>query len=160
MKHFDSFGAFAAHLTRLAAKAPAVMHHATDRAAAIIEERAKDEIGQYQPAVGPYPAWPPLAESTEARKASAGYPVGAPLLATGEMYGSVGRTVSGTEAVIGAEDPKIVYHELGTDRIPPRPVFGPAAFGARDTVRKLLGVTTAAWVAGNSWVRPRAPKQE
>ncbi len=156
MKHFDSFSAFSRHLARLALQGPAVVHHATDCAAAVIEKRAKEAIGHYQPAVGPYSAWAPLAAATEARKAAAGHPVGAPLLATGEMYGSIGRSVDGDTAIIGAEDPKMAWQERGTDKIPPRPVFGPAAFGSKDEIERVVGTTAAAWVAGNAWMR--APK--
>jgi hypothetical protein len=33
----------------------------------------------------------------------------------------------------------MVYQELGTDRIPPRPVLGPAAYKNKDKIERILG---------------------
>lgn len=158
MQQFTSLGAFAAHLTRLAVEGPAVTYHATDTAGAIIEKDAKARIGYYQDAVGPYPAWAPLAESTELAKARMGAPPNAPLLATGEMFASIGHTMESIDkTVIGATDEKMVYHEYGTAKIPPRPVFGPAAFSSRTKIELGCGAILAAWIAGRGWKRPRLP---
>lgn len=158
MKQFNSLGAFAAHLTRLAAEGPAVTYHVTDTAGAIIEKDAKARIGYYQSAIGPFPAWAPLAESTEAAKARMGAPPNAPLLATGEMYASIDHSMEAIDrTVIGSRDEKMVYHEYGTARIPPRPVLGPAAYGSRHKIELGAGAIVAAWVAGVGWKRPRLP---
>ena len=86
--------------------------------AVIIETESKSMIGEYQQ------GWDKLKDSTEAQKARMGYPANAPLLATGEMRDSIQHHVSGDTAHIGTNDRKMRYHEYGTNRIPPRPVFG------------------------------------
>lgn len=158
MKVFTGFGAFARHLIVLAAEAELVTYHATDTAGAIILKDAKARIGYYQAAVGPYPAWAPLAASTEAAKARMGAPPNAPLLATGEMYASMDKTMESIDkTVIGATDEKMIYHELGTSKMPARPVFGPAAFTSRERIELGCGAIVAAWIAGVGWKRPRLP---
>lgn len=80
MREFNGFGQFAAHLLKLAVEGPEVTHHLAVKSADLIARDAKHQIGEYQPKVGPYGAWPELAESTERDKASKGYPSDAPLL--------------------------------------------------------------------------------
>src|SRR5665213_2921845 len=67
--------------------------------------------------------WPPLAESTVADKAAKGYAVPAPLLRTGAMRDSIKRELDpfGLEVAIGSSDPKALWQEIGTVKIPPRP---------------------------------------
>jgi phage gpG-like protein len=122
-----------------------VMHSGLKQAALIVEAAAKEQIGHYQPAAGPFPAWAPLKPATEERKARMGYPLNAPLLATGEMRDSITHEVHEAEAVIGSTDPKMVYHELGTSKIPPRPVMGPAVYRNRERIKAVIG---AAFVSG------------
>lgn len=154
MRRFDSPAAMAAHLARLAAAGPAVVHHMADRAGREIEVTAKGIIGFYQPRVGRWPAWAPLAESTEAEKERSGYERGAPLLRTGQMRDTIVRSVEGGTVMVGATDAKAIYHELGTRTIPPRPFMGPAAFQSMPRINLMLGNTLAAWVGGASWMRP------
>lgn len=156
--NFSSPKQFAAHLIRLAAESHAVMHHAVTISADEIKDTAQGIIGQYQDAIGPYPKWEDLADSTEAEKARLGYSVDAPLLRTGEMQKSIEQRTIGTEAEIGSNDRKMIWHELGTDRMPPRPVLGPAAMHSKDRVAHFVGKTTLAWLSGKGWVRPRRIK--
>jgi len=114
-------------------------HHALEKGALLIEREAKREIGAYQQAVGPFPAWAPLADSTEASKAAKGYPADAPLLATGEMRDNIGHEIHGSDAVIGSPDDRAVYHEFGTDKMPPRPVFGPAVYKNLEKLHFIIG---------------------
>lgn len=141
MSHeFGNMGDIALHFAQLQVSALAEIQGGLKRAAVVIEKEAKGSIGEYQEAIGPFPAWEPLADSTEAEKAAHGYPVEAPLLRTGEMRDNISHEVDGLEAAIGSTDDKMVYHEFGTAAIPPRPVLGPAALRKMDTVQKLLGV--------------------
>lgn len=122
-----------------------------------IEENARNQVGHYQAAVGPFPAWAPLAASTEASKAAMGFPSDAPLLAAGAMLASFGHEVSGMEGVAGAKDPKAVFHETGTSRMPPRPVWGPAAFNTRGDIEKILGHAAMGGIVGPGGSNAGAP---
>lgn len=155
MAEFKSFGAFAAHLERLALIAPVVTHHLADKAAEEIELTAKGMIGDYQKSIGPYPAWEELADSTKAERSRLGYSDNDPGFRSGEMRDSIGRKVEAADAVVGSNDKHLVYFDQGTSKQPPRPVLGPAAIHSRDRVRKILGETIFAWVAGRGWIRPR-----
>lgn len=99
----------------------------------IIEKESKAMIGTYQQ------GWEQLADSTEAHKAKMGYPSNAPLLATGEMRDSIAHNVGGTAVHIGTNNKKMRYHEFGTNRIPPRPVFGLVFDRKKDEVMDLIG---------------------
>lgn len=74
--------------------------------------------GEYQP------GWPKLADSTLKDKADKGFPVPSPLLRTGEMAGSYKKELEPAEleVVVGSAEKKALWQEMGTSRIPPRPV--------------------------------------
>ena len=101
------------------------------------------------------PKWEELTAETEFDKIRKGYPVDAPLLRNGQMRNSIETTVIGNEAVVGSNDQKMVWHELGTRTIPPRAVLGPAAIRAGKDIQARFGRTVAAWLAGWSWRNPR-----
>ena len=159
MRSFDSFGAFASHLTIVAAAERIALHEGLKKAAEMIEATAREEVGVYQDAVGTtqgdigvFPAWAQLAESTERQKERMGYPLDAPLLASGEMRDSFSHHVMGLKAVIGSTDPVAVYHETGTERMPPRPVFGPAAVRNEDKVLRIVAEAAMAGLIGGDWM--------
>ena len=91
-----------------------------------IEETAKEEMGVYQPAVGPFEAWAPLAASTKADRVRLGYSEDEPLLRSGELRDSIESEVVGLAAIVGTKSEIGLWQEMGTDRIPPRPFIGPA----------------------------------
>lgn len=153
MKQFNSFGAFATHLAKLAATGPEVTHHMVKAGAEEIAKTAQGEIGFYQTDIEPYPDWALLADSTEAEKARLGYEPDAPLLRTGEMKKSIRADAERNEAVVGSNDEILKYHEFGTDRMPPRPVLGPAAHYSSPRILAQFGKTTFAWLAGMGWKR-------
>ena len=155
MKTFSSPKMFAAHLVKLAAISEEVLAHATKKSAEEIRDTAQGMIGQYQDAIGPYAKWEELADSTEAEKARLGFSLDAPLLRTGEMKKSIQETTEGKKAVVGSKDKNMVYHELGTLHIPPRPVLGPAVMHSKERVGKFIGKTTVAWLCGVGWRQPR-----
>src|SRR5207248_766217 len=68
-----------------------------------IAERAREKLGTYQPAVGPFEAWPPLAEATKAGREAAGFPADEPLLRTGALADSIDVTTmdNGKVVVVG-----------------------------------------------------------
>lgn len=106
-----------------------------------IEETAKEEIGVYQPAFGPFEAWAPLAESTKADRVRLGYSEDEPLLRSGELRDSIQSEVVGLAAIIGTKSEIGLWQEVGTDRIPPRPFIGPAYVRKIDPLLEAIGLT-------------------
>ena len=104
-----------------------------------IEETAKEELGVYQPAVGPFEAWSPLAESTKADRARAGYAEDEPLLRSGSLRNSIESEVIGLAAIVGTKSEIGLWQEVGTDRIPPRPFIGPAYVRKIDPLMESIG---------------------
>lgn len=139
MKEFSSLAEFGLHLAKVAAVEDVFIHEGLDRAAALIEREAKREFGVYQPATGPFPEWPELAESTQERRENLGYTPNDPLLMSGATKASVSRETHGMDAVVGSTSDLMIYHEFGTSRMPARPVFGPAAFRNRKAIESLIG---------------------
>ncbi|SOY56859.1 hypothetical protein [Cupriavidus taiwanensis] len=157
MKNFRSLADFANHLTVMAAESKVVTGYMVEKGAESIQKIAKSEIAHYQPAVGPFAKWEELTAETEFEKIRLGYPVDAPLLRTGEMRDSISYVVSleRNAAVIGSDDQKMVWHEQGTPKMPPRAVLGPAAIRANEDLKPRFSRTIAAWLAGRSWRLPR-----
>uniref|UniRef100_UPI0021759C98 HK97-gp10 family putative phage morphogenesis protein n=1 Tax=Bacillus thuringiensis TaxID=1428 RepID=UPI0021759C98 len=85
-----------------------------------------------------------------------GYTPNDPLLRSGEMRDGIGHTVDGLEVAIGSDSEKMVYHEFGTSRMPPRPVLGPAAEHHRDRIVNELGAAVIAGIIGSGLYRPPA----
>lgn len=147
MKEFRSFGAFAAHLERLAIAGPVVTHLMVEAGAEEIKETAQGEIGFYQTDIAPYPDWAELSPEYEKAKVAAGFEPDAPLLRTGEMKKSIRASAEGNEAVVGSNDKVLEYHEFGTDKMPPRPVLGPAAHFSRPRIFSMMAKATFAWLS-------------
>jgi len=106
-----------------------------------IEETAKEEIGVYQPAYGPFDAWAPLAESTKADRVRQGYSEDEPLLRSGELRDSIQSEVVGLAAIVGTKSEIGLWQEVGTDRIPPRPFIGPAYLRKIDPLMEAIEQT-------------------
>lgn len=139
-QNFESLDAFAVHLAGSVLAWKMTRRAALNEAAKIIKQDARKQIGNYQAAVGLYPEWAPLAESTEDEKARVGAPPDAPLLRFGDLQKSFRSTlVSDEEVIVGSTDPVMEFHEFGTSKMPPRPVIGPAYFKNIDRIRALLG---------------------
>ena len=143
MREFAHIGEMIAHLAAMAAAETLALHHGLKKCAVAIEKTAKDEIGHYQGEVGPFAGWVQLAESTQADRVAKGYTANDPLLRTGELRDSIGHQVGGLEAVVGSTSDIMVYQELGTERIPPRAVLGPAAIRNKELIIKTLGHAAA-----------------
>ncbi len=152
-REFESLGDFALHLGTLEAGMRHRLRKGLERALVIVESDAKGQIGHYQAEAGRFPAWAPLAPSTEAEKARIGAPADAPLLRTGGMRDSFSHELeSDTEGVVGSTDPTLIYHEFGTSKMPPRPVLGPAVFNNRDRIEKILGHAIVEGILGGEVV--------
>ena len=153
MKEFTSFGAFAAHLIMREAATAEMLHAGLKHVAREIEKTAKEEIGVYQSEVGPFPSWPALAEATVDDRIRQGYSPDEPLLRTGDLRESIKHEVKGLEAIIGSDSPIAAYQEFGTDKIPPRPFIGPAAFHNKKTIIETIGLASVRGIAGGAPIR-------
>lgn len=114
--------------------------HGMHEAADMLVHTAQGMIGEYQGAVGDFPEWKELAQTTlyggvdeHGRrfpgKVELGYaPPDNPLLRTGQMRGSIEKHVEEHTIVIGTHDPVAHYQEFGTDKIPARSFIGRAMF--------------------------------
>jgi len=121
---------FARELSSASAKIAAELELGFHAIVTEIEETAKEEIGVYQPAVGPFEAWAPLAASTKAERVRLGYTEDEPLLRSGQLRDSIESEVTGLAAIVGTKSEIGLWQEVGTDRIPPRPFIG-SAYGRK-----------------------------
>lgn len=116
------------YLDRVSGKMPAVFHSELERVGEHVRDVAKDALGAYQPAAGPFQAWPALAASTVSQHARKGANLGSdpdsPELVTGEARASIMTKRIGYEAHVGSDDPVVEYQEFGTNTIPPRSIVG------------------------------------
>lgn len=139
---------FIAHLGGASLRMEAARHEALERAAKLVEDEAKREIGTYQDGAGPFAAWAELAESTKDDRVRLGFSEDEPGLRTGEMRDSIDHKVEGNEAVVGSTSEKMVWFELGTTRQPPRSVLGGALVRKEEEVARLLGEASVAALIG------------
>lgn len=149
-EHDITFGGLSSHLFKAIARVEITAHLGLERIGKKVEATAKEEIGTYQPAVGAFPAWAPLAEATKQDRVSQGFQEDEPLLRTGEMRDSISHQVSGHEVAIGSTSDIAVYQELGTSKIPPRPFLGPAAVRNVPTIIETLGAAVVAGMRGKA----------
>ncbi len=148
MKEF-SLESFAVMLAEKAVALNLAMTPAMEAAAQHVERTAKAKFGEYQGNVGAFNEWQQLAASTQTERVRQGYTPNDPLLRSGDLRDSITHEVHGLEAVIGSDDEIMVYQELGTERIPPRPVLGPAGIESGEMVAKLLGSASVGWLIGS-----------
>lgn len=147
-----SINSFVEHLAVLAADVLLAEHKALKRAAEVVEREAKSEFGVYQGATGPFAKWEELSDYTKQDRVSQGFTENDPLLRSGGLRDSISHAVQGLSAVIGSTDQVMVYQELGTDEIPPRPVLGPALLRKDKEVVRIVGeYTMAAMLTGSNF---------
>ena len=138
MQKFDDLGKFIAHLAIVEHQVQREAEEGLKQSVRVISDAARAELGYYQPAVGPFAAWAPLAERTLEQHARFG--VGnTPEMLTGELYSSIEDEAHGIEAVSGSKMVIAGYQEIGTPNMPPRPIFGPAAWKSRKAIEKIMG---------------------
>lgn len=143
MKEFTSIAQMITHLAVMDAAVTLSLHHGLKKCAVAIEATANSEFGVYQGEVGAFAGWAPLADATQAARVALGYTPDDPLLRSGDLRESVSHQIDGLEAVIGSDSDIMVYQELGTDRIPPRAVLGPAAIRNKVLINRTLGHAVA-----------------
>lgn len=122
---------------------------------------AREQIGAYQPAVGSYPAWEPLAESTEEEKARLGAPADAPLERFGELKKSFKSDPPTEDSILfGSDDPVMEFHEFGTVKMPPRPALGPALLKRIDRVQQIFGANAVRAIVNGQRLGYRFEQEE
>ena len=158
---FASIGAFVGHLARAAHELKAHEEHAVERALVIIETDAKARLGEYQPAVGPFPAWPQLADSTQAERERLGYAGDEPLLRDGTLQRSIVHEVHGPRGTVGVKDggtepggdasvgQVAAFMENGTAKAPPRPFMGPSAIAKGAEAAQAAGEELVSTLVGH-----------
>lgn len=120
-----------------------------DAASKLLLDEAKGEFGTYQQGAGPFGDWPELAPATKEDRLRKGFTENDPLLRSGDLRDSMQREVHDFDAVVGSTDPVMLYQELGTTRIPPRPVLGIALQRLWPTITKLLDDGAARGFSGD-----------
>ncbi|MEF3066304.1 hypothetical protein [Pandoraea apista] len=148
MKEFGDLMSFAVHLSTIATAVDHSLHRGLKKVAVVIEKRAEAKFGDYQTSVGPFSAWAPLAEATKADRVASGFTPDDPLLRTGSLRDSIGHQASHLEAIIGSPDDRMVWQELGTDKIPPRPVLGPAAVESKKEIDRIVAGAAVSGLLG------------
>lgn len=159
LQTFNSLGDFATFLMRQETVVIPALEKGLERICILIARTAKREFGTYQPEVGPFPKWAPLAETTLygwgpfPGKIDLGYaPPDNPLLREGELRDSIDYVVHRLEGVIGSPSQIMVYDEFGTEKMPARPVLGPAAFRNKEHIRELAGVAIVSGLIGQDMI--------
>lgn len=151
-KSLTSFSLFTA--AALPVLTLAEMRRGLERCAVLVENTAKKEIGTYQDAIGPFPAWLPLADSTQQERERLGYTPDDPLLRSGDMRDTIEHETDQFRAVIGSKDDKAGYQEFGTDRVPPRPFMGPAVVHSQKQILQIIGLAVARGISGGQIAAP------
>jgi len=133
-----SFNEFAAFLEGSVARIEPGLVENTEVLMEAVVADARAMFGTYQP------GWAPLAASTLADKTAKGFsPPDNPRLRTGEDRDSVHAEVEadlfGVTGIVGSERKINMWQELGTARIPPRPVLGPAMVKVYPVAEFLFG---------------------
>ncbi len=140
MKHFRDPGAFAAFVPEMIAAVERATPVAVRAGGTIIRDEVRRELGTYQQEVGPFAAWPELADATKDDRVRQGFTPNDPGLRSGDMRDSVHVKVEGNHASIGSDDPKLLWFEMGTKRgQPPRHVLGGSAFRMKDRIVEAIG---------------------
>jgi phage gpG-like protein len=114
-----------------------VGHAIIVRACQMVCDEAKRVIGDG------YPEWPALSPETLARKMGSG-----PLLETGELRASIEWNAEGNEGYVGSDHDRAVWHELGTNKIPPRPFLMGAAMRMEPQIHAMAARAVMAVLAG------------
>jgi hypothetical protein len=115
-----------------------------DKVGTLAQTLAAHYPGEYQP------GWAPLAESTLRDKEAQGFPVPSPLRRTGEMAESYAKELVASElaVVVGSPEKKALYQEMGTSRMPPRPVVTKAMQNALPYAADVFGHVAVALLSG------------
>lgn len=166
-REFKTLGGFARHLERLAVYGNEVTEAIAEKSAEHIRDAAREKLGVYQPATGPFPQWVSLSQETMAERMRYGFTPNEPLLRSGQLRDAIASSVVPGGAQIGVPhgphyEPDGTVKDVGEIAIdmefgsvaPPRPFLGPAAYESKLGTSKLAARMLVAWLAGENWLRP------
>ncbi len=119
-----------------------------EKAARVVRDESRSWIGDE------HSEWPALAPATIADETAKGFPAPKPLLRTGELRDSIEYTVGETEAAVGSNSDKAVWHELGTSRVPPRSSLRAAAMAVEPRIHRMAAATAVAVLSGGDVREP------
>ena len=148
-KQLTSFLQLAEEMAKNTVRAAVVVEAGLEAAANLVQKDAQGRLGEYQDAIGDYPAWVELADSTKADRARQGYAENDPLLRDGTLRDSIVTEHTVMQAVIGSKNPIAAYQEFGTETIPPRPFLAPAAEANKKKIHQMIGLAVAGALGGN-----------
>jgi hypothetical protein len=123
-------------------------HKGMERVAKIVSAEARRELGTYQDAASPFAAWAELADATQEDRSNQGFTPNDPGVRTGDMRDSIKHASDHESAVIGSDDDKMVWFELGTDKQPPRSVLGTAVVHKEEAIKAIVGGSVVAALVG------------
>lgn len=145
VKEFKSLRAFDTQLKKVLREYDRREKKLLNMVGKFVEKESKEYIGHLQD------EWPELAETTKQEKERLGYGNAQndwqPLLRTGEMRESIGYSVELHKVYIGSKSDILVYQEMGTVFIPPRPVLGLAMYQEKKKFQKAIGNFMYSWIA-------------
>lgn len=152
------FGQAAAYFGELAAgKFKQNLSPVLDLIGNSVKANIEENIGEYQSGIGPFPPTAQLSDVTVDIKLREGLGkdgnADSPLYATGEFHDSikVHKDIPALSVEIGTDLKRIIYHELGTGRMPPRPTFGPAVLRVLPKLLPRISSAAALGIAGGVW---------
>jgi hypothetical protein len=156
VREFNSISDFVRYLETLEPRVEQAISRGIREGGRMIQEEAQRAIGHYQPGVGPFPAWPALADSTlngftdlhghhHPGKIELGFaPPDNPLERTSELHDHIELSIGHHEAVIGVPDEMVgdgtkenptrnigdvaVWQEFGDRYMPARSFLGRAGY--------------------------------
>ena len=159
MPTFDSFEACAKFMRESEPHIVKALKNALGTAADAVKQTAKNKMGVYQEGIGGFNKWEQLAKVTQEDRAERGFAANEPLLVTGALRDSLHYRVQNLTARIGSTSDIMVYQELGTNKIPPRPVLGPALLENKEVIQKAVGKAFLSGVFNTATsAHPDAPK--
>lgn len=152
MIEFPTMGHLAQHFMRETAGELVIISEAVkpglESASKLLFDTAYAEFGVYQKAAEPFGDWPELADATKEDRVAKGFTENDPLLRSGELRDSLKREVDHLEATVGSTSDIMLFQELGTSHIPPRPVLGIALQRCWPQIQALIGNAAAAGFCG------------
>lgn len=149
--------AFIGHLAAVARHVHEHEQRALEHVGKIVEAEAKHELGTYQAAAGPFAGWAELADRTKDDRVQQGYSENDPGVRVGDMRESVHHAVGNKEVVIGSDDEKAVWFELGTVHQPPRSFLGAAVVHKEHDIKAILGGSVVSSLVGRDVFHGQIP---